>query len=134
MRVGRKRCTHGTIHAAVTSHSVWIRVPAVDQQIAQRLRPAAETLDLQEEAFATAVETEPHKSTRGTKDDHDGPGQIANPDIAEAEVTEKSELLLCLADEFVFEDFGPRSEVTYPGGRKRPDDEDHSDRNADNQR
>src|SRR5438309_4610084 len=134
MRVGSQRCPHRAIHAVVTSHSVWIGVTAVEQQIAQRLRPSAETLDLQDEAFPTAVETYPHNSSRGAKADHDGPGQIANPDIAEAEVTEKGELLSCLADEFVFEDFGPRAAVTHPGGRKRPDDENHSDRDADNQR
>ena len=94
---------------------------------------ARRILDLNDEAFPTAVETHPHSSSRGAKDDDDGPGQIANPDIAEAEVTEKPELLAYITDEFIFEDFGPGSAVTHPAGHKQPDDENHSDGDADNQ-
>jgi hypothetical protein len=133
VRVGRERCAHGAIGAAVASHSVWIGMTTIDQEIAEGLGPTTTTLHLEDEALPAAVEGKPYLAIRGAKENRDGPRKPVNPDIVEAEATEKGEFLSRISNEFVFQHMGKRSTLTDPGGHKRPCHENRDDGDADYQ-
>lgn len=133
MRIGLQCGTHGAIGAPVASYSVRIGMTTINKKIAEGLRLAATTLHVEDEAFPAPVEAQPYPSIGGAKEDRNGPGQPVNPDMIEAEVTEKREGLLRISHKFVFHHMGPRTALTDPGGHKRPCAENRDDRYADHQ-